>query len=108
MADKPLSEDQLWLIHKTWSGDSSARFWLFSRERGLVQALCRGARTSKQHRAIQVFAPLWAELSQRQGWYYVQKLEMIAPAIQLSPRHLYSALYLNELIVLCLSQQEPA
>ena len=99
---RPVTEDAVWVIHKVWSGDTSARVWFFTRDLGLVQALYKGGRTPKKQYLLQPFTPLWADFTERQNWYYVQKIEIAAVAAPLKQRHLYAALYLNELLYLTL------
>lgn len=104
---QPFPDDAVWLIHKVWSGDTSVRVLFFTRELGLVQALYKGGRTPKKQLLLQPFMPLWADFTERQGWYYVRKLEIAAVSSPMTQRHLYAALYLNELLYLTLHPQDP-
>ena len=89
---------QAWFIHKQWSGDTSARIYFFTSELGLVQGLYKGGRTPKKQALLQPFTPLWINLEERRGHYYVQAVEQNGPMLPLVGASLFSALYLNELI----------
>lgn len=96
-----------WLIHKTWAGSSSARVLFFTREQGLVWATCQGGWGPKKQALLQAFSPLWAELTQRQTWYYVRHLELAGSAFEFTSMYLFSALYMNELLYHALRPQDP-
>lgn len=89
---------EAWVIHKQWSGDTSARVLFFTQELGLVQCLCRGGRTPKKQALLQAFTPIWLAMTERYGLYYAQTLEPLAPSLPLQGHALFSALYLNELL----------
>jgi DNA repair protein RecO (recombination protein O) len=74
----------------------------FTRDLGLVQALYKGGRTPKKQLLLQPFTPLWADFTERDNWYYVRKLEIAALSSPMVQRHVYAALYLNELLYLAL------
>lgn len=89
---------QAWVIHKQWSGDTSARVSFFTRELGLVQCLCKGGRTPKKQALLQAFTPLWVIVDEKHGRYYARSIESISPMLQLESHSLFSALYINELL----------
>jgi DNA repair protein RecO (recombination protein O) len=89
---------QAWVIHKYWSGDTSARVVFFTRERGLVNGLFKGGRTPKKQALLQAFTPLWLTLTQRGEACFVQHLETLGPPLQLMGPSLFASLYVNELI----------
>jgi DNA repair protein RecO (recombination protein O) len=89
---------QAWLIHKQWSGDTSARIHLFTSEFGLIHSLCKGGRAPKRQALLQPFTPLWVGFGERHGIYYTNSVESISPALSLVGHGLFSALYLNELV----------
>lgn len=99
--------DHAWMIHKTWSGDSSVRVLFFTRELGLIQALYKGGRLPKKQAMLQAFIPLWVDFAVKHEWYYVQSLEIAAASLPLTHHNLYAALYLNELLYLTLRPQDP-
>ncbi len=94
---------QAWVIHKQWSGDTSARVSFFTRELGLIQCLCKGGRTQKKQSLLQAFTPLWVSIDERYDRYFAQSVESIAPMLQLEGVSLFSGLYVNELLYYVLS-----
>lgn len=102
-----MTDTPVWILHKTWSGDTSAHVVLLTREQGVIRALCRGGRTPKKQACLQAFMPLWVALDERRGWYYVRHLEIAAPMLPVTHVHLFSALYLNELLYHTLRPQDP-
>ncbi|KTD31155.1 DNA repair protein recO [Legionella moravica] len=89
---------QAWVIHKQWSGDTSARVTFFSRELGLVNCLCKGGRTPKKQSLLQPFTPLWVSVDERHDRYYTRTMESISPMLPLEGHSLFSGLYINELL----------
>ena len=98
---------QAWVIHKYWSGDTSARVVFFTREHGLVNCLYKGGRTPKKQALLQAFTPLWLALDVRGDFYYVRHLEMAAAPIQLVGRNIFAGLYVNELLHHALQPHDP-
>ncbi|CEG56460.1 DNA repair protein RecO [Legionella fallonii] len=98
---------QAWVIHKQWSGDTSARVSFFTRELGLIQCLCKGGRTPKKQSLLQAFTPLWVSVDERYNRYYAQKIEGIAAMLPLEGVSLFSGLYVNELLYYTLSPANP-
>lgn len=94
---------QAWVIHKQWSGDTSARVNFFTRELGLVQCLCKGGRTPKKQSLLQAFTPLWVSIDERYDRYYTRTIESISPMLALEGNSLFSGLYINELLYYALS-----
>lgn len=95
-----------WVLHKHWSGDTSARVHLFTRELGLVSCLCRGGRTPKKQALLQAFSPLWVHVNERYNQYYTQSIESLGSSIPLIGNSLFSGLYINELLYYLLSPLE--
>ena len=91
-----------WVLHKQWSGDTSARVIFFTRDKGIVQALCQGGRAPKKQALLQAFIPLWVSFNVRSNWHYVNKLEMLSSALNLTNQSLFAGLYVNELLYLTL------
>lgn len=89
---------QSWILHKHWSGDTSARVIFFSRERGVISAHLRGGRTPKKQSLLQAFTPLWLILDVRGEWYYVRQLDTQGISLPLRGDALFAALYVNEII----------
>ncbi len=94
---------EAWVLHKQWSGDTSARVSFFTRELGVVQCLYKGGRTPKKQALLQSFTPLWVNLSERHERYYAQTVESISPTLQLTGNSLFAGLYVNEILYYALS-----
>lgn len=98
---------QAFVVHKYWSGDTSARVIFFTRELGVVHCLCKGGRTPKKQALLQAFTPLWLSLNERYERHYMHHLESSAPMLSLTGHSLFSALYINELLYYALSPLYP-
>lgn len=98
---------QAWVLHQRESGETSVRATFFTREQGIVQALCKGGRTPKKQALLQAFTPLWLSLSARRDSYYVQTLEMAEAPLPLVGKNLFVGLYVNELLYHVLRPHDP-
>ena len=98
---------QAWVIHKSWSGDTSARVVFFTAEHGLVHCLYKGGRTPKKQAALQAFTPLWLIMDVRTNAYFVRQLEIAAPGMPYSGQPLFAGLYVNELLYHALKPHDP-
>ena len=98
---------QSFVIHKKWSGETSAQVSFFTQEAGLIQGLCRGGRTPKKQAHLQLFTPLWLYLNERYHRYYVQSIESLHPTFDLAGHALFAGFYMNELLYHSLSPLEP-
>lgn len=96
-----------WVLHKRWSGDTSANVFFFTRELGLVDCLCRGGRTPKKQSLLQAFTPLWLAVDNRYDRYYARTIESTAPSLTLHGHCLFSGLYINELLYYTLRPTGP-
>jgi DNA repair protein RecO (recombination protein O) len=94
---------EAWVLHKKWSGDTSARVSFFTREFGLIQCLCKGRRTPKKQALLQSFTPLWLTIEERYVRFFPKTIESISPMLHLEGHSLFSALYLNEILYYALS-----
>jgi DNA repair protein RecO (recombination protein O) len=92
-----------WILHRNWSGETSARVVFFTREAGLKQCVCKGGRTPKKQALLQPFMPIWFIANR----HYVQRIENQSEALQLKGDALFSGLYLNELLNHALEPDEP-
>lgn len=95
------------VLHKRWSGDTSAQITFFTREKGVVSAMCRGGRTPKKQSLLQAFTPLWLICDVRRDWHYVHQLDVTAPSLALSGDSLFAGLYVNEVLCHGLRQLDP-
>jgi DNA repair protein RecO (recombination protein O) len=96
-----------WVLHKQWSGDTSARVSFFTRELGLVHCLCKGGRTPKKQSLLQAFTPLWVAFDERHERYYARSVESNSPSLHLEGHSLFSGLYVNELLYYVLNPSYP-
>ena len=98
---------QAWVIHKSWSGDTSARVVFFTREQGLIHCFYKGGRTPKKQALLQAFLPLWLTMDVRGEAHFVRQLEIAAPPVQLVSSTLFAGLYVNELLHHALHPHDP-
>ena len=98
---------EAWFLHKYPSGDTSAQLSLFTREKGIVTCLYKGARTAKKQGLLQPFIPLWLSLDSKKDWHFVRHLESLASPLTFKHHALFAALYVNELIYLALKPLDP-
>lgn len=96
-----------WVIHKYWSGDTSARVVFFTRENGVVNGLFKGGRTPKKQALLQAFLPLWLTINVRGESCFVRHLETCDAPLQLTGPALFASLYVNELIFHALKPFDP-
>ena len=98
---------QAWVIHKYWSGDTSARVVFFTHEYGLINCLYKGGRTPKKQALLQAFTPLWLTIDVRRDAHFVRQIDMADAPIQLPGKTLFAGLYINELIHHALHPRDP-
>lgn len=98
---------QAWVLHKQWSGDTSARVTFLTQESGLIHCLCKGGRTPKKQSLLQAFTPLWISIDERYERYYARSIESMSPILPLEGNSLFSGLYINELLYYTLSPSYP-
>lgn len=98
---------ECWLIHKFWSGDSSANIILFTKEFGLVKCFFKGVRAGKNKAFLQSLQPLWAAISHKRDFYFLNKLELLNILNFSEKNNLLAALYINELIYNVLKLNDP-
>lgn len=96
-----------WMIHKYWSGDTSARVIFFTQEHGVVNGLFKGGRTPKKQALLQPFVPLWLTLNRRGESCFVCHLETCDVSLELAGEALFACLYVNELIFHTLKPFDP-
>jgi DNA repair protein RecO (recombination protein O) len=94
------------VLHKRWSGDTSAQVTFFTQEQGLISALYKGGRSPNRQALLQAFTPLWVLFNEHRDWHYVHKLEATAPSMFLTGYCLFAGLYINELIYHALRPQD--
>jgi DNA repair protein RecO (recombination protein O) len=99
---------EAWVLHKNWSGDTSARVSFITREAGLIQCFYKGGRTPKKQALLQAFTPLWISITERYDRYYAQTIESMSPTLQFSlSNSLFASLYVNEILYYTLRPNYP-
>jgi DNA repair protein RecO (recombination protein O) len=96
-----------WVIHKSWSGDTSARVIFFTQEHGLLSCFYKGGRSPKKQALLQAFIPLWLVMDVRGDANFVRQLEVAAAPIHLPGQNLFAGLYINELLYHALKPHDP-
>lgn len=96
-----------WVLHKRWTGDTSAYVTFFTEQQGVVCCLSKGARVPKKQSLLQAFTPLWLVVDTRREWHYLRQIEIAAPALIMQGTSLFSALYVNELLHHTLRPSDP-
>lgn len=94
---------EAWILHKQWSGETSAKVSFFTREMGLIHCLYKGGRTPKKQALLQAFTPLWVTIIERYDQYYVQSVESISSTPPIMGDSLFAGLYVNEILYYALS-----
>lgn len=91
----------LYVLHSRPYRDTSAIVTGFSSELGKVTFVAKGVRTVKTSKIalLQPFTPLHASLFGRNQLKNLGAIEALGVALPLRDKHLYSAMYLNELLV---------
>tara|TARA_R100001039_G_scaffold38859_1_gene42131 strand:+ start:451 stop:1242 length:792 start_codon:yes stop_codon:yes gene_type:complete len=97
-----------YVLHTRPYRDTSALVDLLSLDYGLLRAVARGVRgkASRKRSAIQPFQPLLVSLSGRGELLSLNQAEHAAPGFRLHGDRLFSALYLNELLMRLLQAQD--
>lgn len=98
---------QALVLHKHWSGDTSARVHFFTRELGLISCLCKGGRTPKKQALLQAFTPIWLGIDERYDQFFMRTVENTDHNFNLQGQALFSGLYLNELLYYALKPAYP-
>ncbi len=97
-----------WVIHKSWSGDTSARVIFFTLEHGLVHCFYKGGRAPKKQALLQAFIPLWLAIDVRGDAHFVRRLEIAASPIAFVGQNIFAGLYVNELLHHALKPHDPS
>lgn len=96
------------LLHSRPYRETSLIADFLTAEQGRVSAVVRGARNSRasSRSNLQPFAPLLLSLRGRGELLSLTQVELVSPPLMLVERSLFSALYLNELVVRLLPRDE--
>ncbi len=97
-----------YVLHRRPFQNSSLLIDFFTLDYGLVRAIAKGARGSKsRHRSLlQLFSPILVSLSGRSEIKTVTGVESQLSPITLQGQHLFSGLYINELLARLLHNHE--
>jgi DNA repair protein RecO (recombination protein O) len=100
-----------YILHSRPYRDSSAILELFTPEHGRVSAVARGARRRSRGGSaaalLQLFTPLLLSFSGRGELKTLNATEAAGAAIRLRGDHLFSGMYVNELLVRLLHRHDP-
>ena len=97
------------VLHRKPYSESSLILDVFSEEYGRLSIISKGARSKRSNLkgVLQAFTPLLMKWSGRGSMRTLRQAETISLAIPLTGINLYSALYINELVVRVIEQETP-
>ena len=97
------------VLHTRMYKDTSLLVELFSKEHGLFSAVARGVRkmNSPAKGLLQPFTPIWMNYFGRNELVTLKAVEPRSLFYPLSGKNLFSALYLNELLLKVLNKHDP-
>lgn len=97
-----------WIIHKKPQGDTSLSLAVFTAEHGLIRPYFKGGRNLKKKDLLQAYTPIWLEWAQCDQHSFIRKVEPQNASIHFNGIALICAMYVNELLYLCLKHPEPS
>jgi DNA repair protein RecO (recombination protein O) len=101
-------QDIAYVLHRRPYRETSFLVDFFTQHHGIVTAVCRGIRKSKQSLALEVFYPFWIEYGHRHNLASLYQWELMEPRpSQLLGKKLYCGLYINELLIRLLGHHDP-
>lgn len=97
-----------YILHTRPYRDTSALVDVLTLDYGLLRAVARGVRgsSSRKRTVMQAFQPLLVSLAGRGELLNLNQVEHAAPGFRLTGERLFSAMYLNELLMRLLQAQE--
>ncbi|AZL85647.1 DNA repair protein RecO [Aliivibrio salmonicida] len=97
------------VLHRRPYSESSLILDVFSEEYGRLSIISKGARSKRSNLkgVLQAFTPLLMKWSGKGSMRTLRQAETISLAIPLTGINLYSALYINELVVRVIEQETP-
>lgn len=105
----PISrQDAAFILHTRPYRNSSALIKFFSQHHGVLSGIVRSAQgaSAKNSALVQAFIPLQLQWLDRNELKTIQTLEELTPPLTLQSEHLYSAMYMNELLYRLLHEGE--
>jgi DNA repair protein RecO (recombination protein O) len=97
------------VLHRRPYSESSLILDVFSEEYGRLSIISKGARSKRSNLkgVLQAFTPLLMKWSGKGSMRTLRQAESISLAIPLTGINLYSAMYINELVVRVIEQETP-
>lgn len=97
------------VLHRRPYSESSLILDVFSEEYGRLSIISKGARSKRSNLkgVLQAFTPLLIKWSGKGSMRTLRQAESISLAIPLTGINLYSAMYINELVVRVIEQETP-
>ncbi|MDD9196138.1 DNA repair protein RecO [Aliivibrio sp. S3MY1] len=97
------------VLHRRPYSESSLILDVFSEEYGRLSIISKGARSKRSNLkgVLQAFTPLLMKWSGKGSMRTLRQAETISLGIPLSGINLYSAMYINELVVRVIEQETP-
>jgi len=98
-----------WILHRYAYRDSSLLLEVFTREHGRIGLVARGARAARGrwHNQLQILRPLLLSWNIRGELGTLTGAEPVRGGMPAAGRQLFSACYLNELLLRLLSRHDP-
>jgi DNA repair protein RecO (recombination protein O) len=98
-----------WILHRYAWRDSSLLLEVFTRDHGRIGLVARGARAARGrwHNQLQILHPLLLSWVMRGELGTLNGAEPVRGSVPASGRQLFSACYLNELLLRLLSRHDP-
>src|SRR5258708_7721460 len=87
-----------WVLHKTSSGETSARVTFFTLEKGIFTWVSKGGRSPKKQALLQPFLPLWLSVELRKNHPFLRSFEEQEAPLEFKGPALFAGLYTNELL----------
>ena len=109
MKNKKISLQPAFVLHTRLYRETSLLINVLTMEYGKISLVARGVRNknSTQHTILQPLIPLLISYSGRTTLYTLQQVETNGPGYHLKEKMLLSTLYLNELLIKLLPDEEP-
>lgn len=95
-----------WILHRKNTSENSAYITFFTRQLGVVTALCHSCNSRNKQSILQQFTPLWINFNEKAERLYVNKIESQGASLNFSKDCLFAALYINEILYHLLQQFE--
>jgi DNA repair protein RecO (recombination protein O) len=102
------TQDLAYVLHRRPYRETSFLVDFFTQEQGIITAVCRGVRRSKNTLGLECFHPFWIEYVNRPNLATLYQWELAEPSLSaLQGARLYCGLYINELLIKLLGRHDP-